>query len=155
VVEPYHYTKKTVNISASVDLVFRLTDRAGTLVGQSFEVTKSNHPSAILIQDVKPEDAQGVTNQGVDPDENQFLTQLEIDARNAVVSAIREKASQLPAKILQDARAQAQAGDSDGAAELYILFLNSTGHMSTPERDEALKFLHERFNLTPPVSSKA
>ena len=155
VVEPYHYTKKTVNISASVDLVFRLTDRAGTLVGQSFEVTKSNHPSAILIQDVKPEDAQGVTNQGVDPDENQFLTQLEIDARNAVVSAIREKASQLPAKILQDARAQAQAGDPDGAAELYILFLNSTGQMSTPERDEALKFLHERFNLTPPVSSKA
>jgi len=155
VVEPYHYTKKTVNISASVDLDFRLADRAGTAVGQSFEVSKSNHPSVILIQDVKPEDAQGVTNQGVDPDENQFLTQLEIDARNAVVSAIREKASELPTKILQDARARAQAGDPDGAAELYILFLNSTGQVPTPERDEALKFLHDRFNLTPPITSKA
>lgn len=154
-VDSYHYTKKTVDLSSSVDLAFRLTDRAGTLIGQPFEISKNNHQSVVLIQDVKPEDAQGITNQGVEPDDGQFLAELEIDARNAVVSAVRAKALELPAKILRDARMRAQGGDSDGAAELYILYLNSAGQASSPERDEALKFLHDRFNLTPAVPSKA
>lgn len=148
VIEPYHYTKKTVDLSASVDLIFRLTDRVGTLVGQPFEVSKSNRQIVVLLQDVKPEDVQGITNQGVEPGEVQFLSELEIDARNAVVKAVREKALELPAKVLQDARMHVQAGDTDGAAELYLLYLNSVGQTSSPERDEALKFLQDRFNLT-------
>lgn len=148
VIEPYHYTKKTVDLSASIDLKFQVMDRFGTLVGQPFEVSKNNHQSVVLLQDVKPEDVQGVTNQGVEPSGVQFLSELEIDARNAVVKAVREKALELPAKVLQDARMHVQAGDTDGAAELYIRYLNSIGQTSSPERDEALKFLQDRFNLT-------
>lgn len=147
VIEPYHYTKKTVDLSASVDLAFRLTDRMGTLVGPPFEVSKNNHQIVVLLQDVKPEDVQGITNQGVEPSEVQFLAELEIDARNAVVKAVREKVLDLPAKVLQDARMHVQADDADGAAELYLLYVNSVGQTSSPERDEALKFLQDRFNL--------
>ena len=148
VVESYHYTKKTVDLNASVDLAFRLMDRSGTLVGQPFEVQRNNHETVVLLQDVKPEDIQGITNQGVEPNEIQFLTDLEIDARNAVVKALREKALELPAKVLQDARMCARAGDPDGAAEQYILYLNSTPETASPGRDEALKFLHDHFDLT-------
>lgn len=148
VIEPYHYTKKTVDLSASVDLAFRLTDRAGSSIGQPFEVSKKNRQSVVLLQDVKPEDVQGITNQGTEPSEVQFLTEQELEARNAVVKAVREKALELPAKVLQDARMRVQSGDPDGAAESYIVYLNSASQTSPPDRDEALKFLKDRFNLT-------
>jgi hypothetical protein len=71
-----------------------------------------------------------------------------------MVKAVREKASELPATVLQEARTHAQHGDLDGAAELYLMYLNSTPETSSPERDEAAKFLHDRFHLAAPVASK-
>jgi hypothetical protein len=106
------------------------------------------------LRDVKPEDTEGITNQGVEPDEAQFLTDLEIEARNAMVRAVREKASELPGKVLQEARTHAQHGDLDGAAEQYVMYLNSTLQAASPERTEATKFLQDRFNLAVPVASK-
>ena len=41
-------------------------------------------------------------------------------------------------------------GDTDGTAEAYILYLNSTPDANTPERDEAKKFLHDQFNMVWP-----
>jgi hypothetical protein len=38
-------------------------------------------------------------------------------------------------------------GDTDGTAESYILYLNSTPDAPTPERDEAKKFLRDQFNM--------
>jgi hypothetical protein len=153
VVEAYHYTRKTVDLSASVELAFRFRDRAGNVVGQPGDVRKDNHKTAVVLQDVKPEDTEGITNQGVEPDETQFLTDLEVEARTAMVKAVREKAAELPAEVLQQARALTKQGDIDGAAELYVLCLNSTGEAVSPERDEAARFLHERFNLDVPLSS--
>jgi hypothetical protein len=147
VVEPYHYTKKTIELNASIELTFRLNDRSGNIVGQPIGVHKDNRKSAVVLQDVKPEDTDGITNQGVEPDESQFLTDLEIEARNAMVKAVREKAAELPANVLQEARNRAQNGDADGAAEQYIMYMNSTPETSSPERDEAAKFLRDRFNL--------
>ena len=108
----------------------------------------------VLLRDVKPEDTEGITNKGVEPDEAQFLSDLEIDARNAVVKAVREQASGLSADVLQEARTRAQRGDPDGAAEQYIMYLNSTPETSSAERDEAVKFLHDQFNLSVAVASK-
>jgi len=34
------------------------------------------------------------------------------------------------------------------------MYLNSTPETSSPERDEAAKFLHDRFHLAVPVASK-
>jgi hypothetical protein len=154
IAEPYHYAKKTIDLRASIELTFRVNDRSGNIIGQPIEVHKSNDKSTLVLQDVKPEDTEGITNKGVEPDEAQFLTDLEIEARNVMVKAVREQASELPVKVLQEARTHAQRGDPDGAAEQYIMYLNSTPETSTPERDESAKFLQDRFNLASSVPSK-
>ena len=154
VLEPYHYTKKTIALSASVVLAFRFSDRAGNVIGPPGDVRKDNRKSTVVVQDVKPEDTEGITNQGVEPDETQFLTDLEIDARNTMVKAVQEKAAELLAGVLQEARALVQRGDVDGAAEQYVLYLNSTPGTPSAERDEAARFLHDRFNLAVPADTK-
>jgi hypothetical protein len=147
VVESYHYTKKTIDLTASAEIEFQFRDRAGNLLGQPDDVRKGKHSTTVVVQDVKPEDTEGITNQGVEPDGVQFLTDLEIDSRNALVAAVREKAAELPANVLQSARALVQKGDTDGAGELYVLYLNSTPRGESPERAEAVKFLRDQFNL--------
>jgi len=147
VVEPYHYTKKTVDLTAAVEIEFQFRDRTGNFLAQPADVRKSNHSSTVVLQDVKAEDTQGITNQGLEPDGTQFLTDLEIDARNALVKAVREKVAELPTAVLQAARSLAQKGDTDEAAELYLLYLNATPQSHSPERGEAAKFLRDQFNL--------
>jgi hypothetical protein len=154
IVEPYHYTRKTIDLSASIELTVRLNDRSGNAIGQPIDLHKGNRKNTVVLQDVKPEDTEGITNQGVEPDEAQFLADLEIEARNAMVKAVREQASGLPANVLKEARNRAQSGDTDGAAEQYIMYLNSTPETSSPERDEAAKFLRDRFNLGVPDAAK-
>jgi hypothetical protein len=153
-VESYHYSKKTIDLRASAEIEFQFQDRAGNSIGQSTDVRKDKHSSTVVLQDVKAEDTQGITNQGVEPDGAQLLTDLEIDSRNALVKAVREKAAELPPAVLRAARALAQKGDVDGAAELYVLYLNSTPQGTSPERTEAVKFLHEQFNLAVSVDAK-
>ncbi|MGA7290532.1 MAG: hypothetical protein WBX02_20685, partial [Terriglobales bacterium] len=91
---------------------------------------------------------------GVEPDGAQFLTDLEIESRNALVKAVREKVAELPAEILQAGKTLAQQGDTDGAAELYVLYLNATPQSASPGRDEAAKFLRDRFNLEMTADTK-
>jgi hypothetical protein len=90
----------------------------------------------------------------VEPDGAQLLTDLEIDSRNALVKAVREKVTELPAEVLQAARTLAQQGDSDGAAELYVLYLNATPQTASSGRDEAVKFLRDQFNLALSADAK-
>jgi hypothetical protein len=154
VVESYHYTKKTIDLTATAEIQFQFRDRAGNFVGQPADVRKDKHTTAVVLQDVKAEDTEGITNQGVEPDEAQFLTDLEIETRNALVKAVREKAAELPAAVLQAAKTLAQQGDNDGAAELYVLYLNATPQGASPGRDEAVKFLRDQFNLTLSTDAK-
>jgi hypothetical protein len=106
------------------------------------------------LQDVKADDTAGITNQGLEPDGAQFLTDLEVDSRNALVKAVRERAADLLAAVLQAAKTQAQQGDTDGAAELYVLYLNATPQGESPGRDEAVKFLRDQFNLAVSADTK-
>jgi hypothetical protein len=154
VVESYHYTKKTIDLTASAEIVFQFRDRAGNFFGQPADVHKEKHTTTVVLQDVKADDTEGITNQGVEPDGAQFLTDLEIDSRNALVKAVRKKAVELPAAVLQAARTQAQQGDTDGAAELYVLYLNATPQGASPGRDEAVKFLRDQFNLALSAGTK-
>jgi hypothetical protein len=154
IVEPYQYTKKTVDLSAAIDLAFRINDRAGSAVEPTANVNKDKHKSAVVLENVKPEDTQGITNQSVEPDDVQFLTDLEIEARDALVKAVQEKTAGLPAKILLEARNRAHRDDMDAAGEEYVLYLNATPAAESPEREEAVKFLHDQFNLTLPATSK-
>jgi hypothetical protein len=154
VVESYHYTKKTIDLTASAEIEFQFRDRAGNLVGEPNDVRKSKHSTTVVLQDVKAEDTEGITNQGAEPDGAQFLTDLEIDSRNALVKAVREKAADLAAAVLQAARTQAQQGDTDGAAELYVLYLKATSQGASPGRDEAVKFFRDQFNLAVSADTK-
>jgi hypothetical protein len=154
VVESYHYTKKTIDLTASAEIEFQFRDRAGNFVGQPADVRKDKHTTTVVLQDVKAEDTEGITNQGVEPDGAQFLTDLEIDSRNTLVKAVRERAAELPAAVLQAARTLSQQGDSDGAAELYVLYLNATPQGASPGRDEAVKFLRDQFNLAVSADTK-
>ena len=154
VFESYHYTKKTIDLTASAEIEFQFRDRAGNVVGQPADVRKDKHTTTVVLQDVKAEDTEGITNQGVEPDGAQFLTDLEIDSRNALVKAVREKVTELPAEVLQAARTLEQQGDTDGAAELYVLYLNATPQVASPGRDEAVKFLRDQFNLAVSADTK-
>jgi hypothetical protein len=154
VVEPYHYTKKTFDLTASAEIEFQFRDRAGNFVGQPADVRKSKHTTTVVLQDVKAEDTEGITNQGVEPDGAQFLTDLEIDSRKALVKAVRESAAELPSVLVQAAQTLAQQGDTDGAAELYVLYLNATPPGASPGRDEAVKFLRDQFDIAVSADTK-
>jgi hypothetical protein len=153
VVEPYSYTRRTVDLTAAIHLSFHITDSSGAIIEPATSLRKDNHQSAVILENVKPEDTEGVTNKTVEPDEQQFMADLEITARDALLKAVREKAAGFPAFILQEARNRAQHGDLYGAAEEYVLYLNATPASSSQERMEGAKFLHDQFNLPPPATA--
>lgn len=149
IIEPYNYTKKTLDLTAVTELDFRITDPSGALVAPAVPIKKENHKVFVVLENVKPEDTEGIKPQSAAPDEAQFLTDVEIQARDSVIKTLQERVSHLPEKILQEARKRAAANDLDGAAEQYILYLNATPKGETAERAEAGGWLRERFNLGP------
>ena len=153
VVKPYSYTKRTIDLSAVVELGFRITDSSGSVIASNPSIKKQSEKQFIVLENVKPEDTKGVKSTGTLPDENQFLGDVEIDARGELIKEVKEKVESLPSKILSQARKRLTDGDTDGSAEEYILYLNSTPDSQTPERDEAKKFLHDQFNMVWPGSA--
>jgi hypothetical protein len=150
VTKPYSYTKKTIDLSAIVELGFRITDSSGSVVAANPSIKKEAEKQFMVLENVKPEDTKGVKQLGTTPDENQFLGDVEIGARGDLIKEVKDKVQTLPSKILAQARKRFMDGDTDGSAEEYILYLNSTPDTQTPERDEARKFLHDQFNMVWP-----
>lgn len=155
VLEPYNYTKKTIDVTAVVELAFRLTDPAGNLLDSTPSIQREDHKTYVVLENVKPEDTEGVKAMNTPPDEVQFVTDLELQARDALVKAVSEKAAHLPEKILQQARLRSQQQDIDGAAAEYIVFLNSTPDHGSSERSEAAAFLRDHFNLAVATSASS
>jgi len=147
IIKPYTYTKRTIDLAAVVEVSYRILDNGGDAIEPAATVSKTNRKQVVIVENVKPEDTEGVKAQGSPPDELQFLTDVEIDARDELIKSVVEKVRTLPQKILTLARKHAQDGDLDGAAEKYILYLNATPEGQTPERAEAQKFLQEQFNM--------
>jgi hypothetical protein len=150
VVKPYSYTKKTVDLSAVVELGFRISDSSGSVIASNPSIKAHSEKQFMVLENVKPEDTKGIKQTGALPDENQFLGDVEIGARGALIKEVQEKVETLPSKILAQARKHVMDGDTDGSAEAYILYLNSTPDTQTPEREEARKFLHDQFNMAWP-----
>ncbi|MGZ4858509.1 MAG: hypothetical protein ACXV8M_03050 [Candidatus Angelobacter sp.] len=147
VLEPYNYTRKTIDVTAVVELAFRLTNTSGTLIDSTPSIQREDHKTYVVLENVKPEDTEGIKAMNTPPDEVQFVTDLELQARDALVKAISEKAAHMPEKLLQQARQRSQQQDIDGAAAEYIVFLNSTPDNGSPERAEAAVFLRDHYNL--------
>ena len=110
-------------------------------------ILRTTHKVFTVLENVKPEDTEGVRPQGTAPNELQFLTDIEIEGRDTLIKTVKEKAENLPKKILEQARKRSGEGDLDGAAEFYILFLNASSETQKTERDEAKHFLLEQFNI--------
>ncbi len=153
VVKPYTYTRKTIDVSAVVDVGFRIIDSNGNNIASTQSVKKEAQKQFIVLENVKPEDTKGVKQAGAPPDESQFLTDVEIAARIALIKDVKEKVESLPSKIFALARKRLMDGDTEGTAESYILYLNSTPEGQTAEREEAKKFLRDQFNMIWPGSS--
>jgi hypothetical protein len=152
VIKPYSYTKKTYDLSGEVKLLFRIVDAGGNTIDQTTTIDRPAQKSVVVFENVKPDDTEGVKVQGSPPDAMQYLTDLEIDARDALIKAVKEKVEGLPTQILAQARQRVSDGDLDGAAEAYILYLNSTPD-AVSDRLEAKRFLQEQFNMTKIASS--
>jgi len=147
IIKDYTYTKKTIDLNAIVELAFRIVDASGNTLDSAEPTQRTTHKVFTVLENVKPEDTEGVKPQGAPPNELQFLTDIEIEGRDTLIKAVREKVQNLPNKILEQARKKVADGDFDGAAEAYILFLNSSSDAQKAERDEAKRFLLERFNI--------
>ncbi|MGP0021629.1 MAG: hypothetical protein ACLPHP_23890 [Candidatus Sulfotelmatobacter sp.] len=147
VVKPYSYTRRTIDLSAVVELGFRIVDPNGNTIASNPSVKRSNQKQFVMLENVNPTDTKGVKQSGSPPDEAQFMGDVEIAARIALIDDVKEKVKSLPGKILAQARKRYMDGDTNGTAEFYILYLNSTPDTPTPEREEAKKFLRDNFNM--------
>jgi hypothetical protein len=155
VIKPYTYTEKTVDVSAVVQLQFRIRDFFGNQVIDTVPLKKERGHKYQILENVKPEDTDGVKAQSTDPDETQLLTDDENDARDALIKAVMESAAKLPEIVFKKGHKQEEEGDLDGAAESYILYLNSTLPSQNPERRQAEHFLLEIYNIHWPDSNPA
>ena len=64
-----------------------------------------------------------------------------------LIKAVTESAAKLPDKIFEKALKQMADGDNDGAAESFILYLNSTPVGENPNRQRGERFLLEQYNI--------
>jgi hypothetical protein len=146
-IKPYTYTEKTIELSAIVQLRFRLLDSSGNEVESTTPVTREAKKTFTILENVKPEDTEGVKAQGSVPDEIQFLTDVENSTRDTLIKAVTESAAKLPDKIFEKALKQMADGDNDGAAESFILYLNSMPVGENPNRQRGERFLLEQYNI--------
>jgi hypothetical protein len=154
--KPYTYTEVVHDRNVTVELQFHILDSANTEIVARRNIHRETPQTYTVRENVKSEDTNGIKNDAVIPDENRVFEQTEYQARDELIADAKEELSELPGIIFKTADRKATDGDSDGAAELYILYLNCTPVADTAERRKAQKYLLEQFNFrdignTPPV----
>ena len=144
---PYNYTQIVYHLRIAMELQFRILDSAGDEVAPKVDVRRDTPREYSVLQDVKPDDTRGVRNEGVIPNDNDFLEDDEYKARDELIEKAKASVAALPEVVLARADRRAADGDNDGAAELYILYLDSTPVSDTPDRLRVRKFLTDQFNF--------
>jgi hypothetical protein len=147
VIRPYTYTQIIYHLKVMVELQFRILDSSGTEVVPRITVRKDNPRDYSVLQNVKAEDTKGIRTEGMMPNDGDFFEEDEYKARDELIENAKTKVADLPGILLSSADHKAADADNDGAAELYILYLNSTKVADTPERTKAHKFLVDQFNF--------
>lgn len=143
----YNYTQVISHLRIAVDLQFRVLDSLGEEVVTRIPINRDETKDYSILEDVKPDDTQGVRKEGVVPNDEDFLENDEYKARDEMIDKAKAQVAGLPTVVLARADRKAQDGDNDAAGELYILYLNSTLVADTPERLRARKFLADQFNF--------
>ncbi len=144
---PYTYTEQINQLKGTVELGFTIQDSAESVLVPTVKIVKTQEQAFTVLKNVKPDDTMGIRNGGEVPNETAFLKKVANSAQDELLTQAKENISKLPALILQTADHKAAAMDNDGAAELYMLYLDSTESHETPERRRAQKFLLDNYNL--------
>jgi hypothetical protein len=143
----YTYTQIVYQLRTTVELQFRILDSSGSEVVQRISAQRATPREYSILQNVKPEDTRGIRNESTIPNDNDFFEEDEYKARDELIERAKTKVADLPGILLGSADRKAADGDNDAAAELYILYLNSTPVADTPERTKAKRFLADQFNF--------
>jgi hypothetical protein len=154
VIRPYQYTRRTIDIRAAIKLQFRIGDTLSGQMGDPIVVEREDRRQTILLQDVKPEDTEGVKIEGAAPDTTQLQTALESAAREELIQKVRLKVQELPRKIYESARSSEQEQNVDGAGEYYLRYLSCAPEDDSAERSHAKEFLANKFNIHLPVGGQ-
>ncbi|MCU1285862.1 MAG: hypothetical protein JWO13_2212 [Acidobacteriales bacterium] len=148
ITEPYTYTRRSMQYTASVEVALRLADPAVESSKLSDSVRVDVPKTIVLLENVKPEDTDGIVGEGDPLDEIQLLAEAESQAKSVMVKKLIDWVHDAPPKFLTEARNRSSNNDLEAAAERYIVYLNSTGMKSTPERAEAQQYLKTNFNVS-------
>jgi len=153
IIRPYHYTRKTIDIKNTIRLQFRLGETLNGQMDDAVLVDKSDPRQFILLEDVKPDDTEGVKLAGTTPNSKEMQTALENAIRDELIAAVQLKVKELPLRIYNEAKSKEQEENVDGAAEEYLRFLSCTVEDGSAERQHAKSFLAQQFNMRPEASS--
>jgi hypothetical protein len=144
---PYDYTEQVNHLTITVEMHFTVQDGTGKAVATPAPISVTKQQDIITQVGVKSGDT---SVEPVGPGaltEAQFLDQVEAEANDALLKQAKECVAGLPKLILQSADQKASAADNDGAAELYMLYLDSTEKQATPDWKRAQKFLFDNYNF--------
>ena len=144
---PYTYVEKVNHLKATVELGFVIQDSSEATIIPTVPILETQEKPFTILENVKADDSMGVRAESNAPSEPQFLERVENAARDRLLTEAKAKVTGLPPLILQTADRKASEADNDGAAELYMLYLNSTAGQTTPERKRAQKFLLDNYNF--------
>jgi hypothetical protein len=148
IIQPYNYTKRIFTLNAFVEIAFRANDTNAQAPPYGDSIKLEVPKTVNLLENVKPEDTEGVVEEGSPPDDYQLLATAESQAQDAMVKKLTDWIQNLPARVLQDAHDALARQDKELAAERFVLYLNITPEKDTPERQEAAAFLRNEFNIS-------
>ena len=147
VIRDYEYTEVTHVHNVTVELQFHVLDSAGTDVVARRKIHKETPQSYKVLENVSGQDTKGIKSDAVIPDETRLFERTEYEARDELIEEAKKELLELPGIVMRTADRKAADGDTDGAAELYILYLNCTRVEDTAERRKAQRFLADQFNF--------
>jgi hypothetical protein len=147
IVMEYSYTRRTFELTPRVEISFRIDDPITGKQGRVETVQVADTKTYAVNENVKDTDMDGAES-GVPPGEDQLLRAAESKAQSMLIEKLTARLRQAPGQIfLQQARDLRGQKDMEGAAEKYLLYLNSSAKGATPERVEARGFLLEQFDI--------
>jgi hypothetical protein len=143
----YTYTEQVNRFTAAVELQFVIKNTTGVPIGQPVKVPGTKDHTYTKLEGVKDTDTMSVHVDGEVPTPAQFLVEADTEVSGQVLKQAKEAIAGLPPLVLKAADSDAAEGDEEGAAEQYMLYLNSTAGVEIPERKRAQKFLQETYNF--------
>jgi hypothetical protein len=156
VIRPYTYTKKTTTLTASIQMQFRINDSFSTERGEMVPISREEHKSYGQLENVKPEDTEGVKAAGTSVDPVEFMTSIETSALDILIAEVRKRVEALPQRLFQLARQREDGDDLDGAGEAYLRYLEIVpASDDSPEQKHALEFLIQKFNMHPVTAARS